>query len=424
MIKGRNVKLWRVDKVAEWRLCMGCGACRWACPNNAISLHDIIEKGIRPRINEDECHQCGKCVDVCPGIRLENSTHPIGEIKDLSEDWGPVLQIREGYAHDFNVRYKASSGGAATAIALWALEQGDYCGVLHIKEDPEDPVRSIPVFSRKRDDLIAAQGSRYSPASPCSAFDFIRSAEGKCVFIGKPCDCAALRKAGDLDSTLKEKAALIISIFCAGTPTTAGTLAILEEMGIQDKTRLRSFRYRGFGWPGSAMAIVRNNDTIKNVDDNELTFSMSYEQAWGKILTKYGQLRCRLCPDKTGEFADIAVGDPWYRERGNDVGRSLILIRSTTGLTCVQQTCESGYMKTEKSMWQRLPESQKSIHTGRRSLYGRMMVFKMLGIPAPHYVGFFLNRSWRHVNLLNKVKTITGTFKRIITRNWFAKDKI
>ena len=36
-----------------------------------------------------------------------------------------------------------------------------------------------------------------------------------------------------------------------------------------------------------------------------------------------------MCADHTGEFADIAVGDPWYRPHLDDEpGRSLVLARS------------------------------------------------------------------------------------------------
>ncbi len=36
----------RVNKIAAWRLYMGCGACKWACQKGAISLKDIPETSL------------------------------------------------------------------------------------------------------------------------------------------------------------------------------------------------------------------------------------------------------------------------------------------------------------------------------------------------------------------------------------------
>jgi coenzyme F420 hydrogenase subunit beta len=73
-------------------------------------------------------------------------------------------------------------------------------------------------------------------------------------------------------------------------------------MGV-DPSDLAQLRYRGNGWPGDATAQTRGGHRSR----------LSYADSWGSILTKHVQWRCRVCLDHTGEFADIAVGDPWYR---------------------------------------------------------------------------------------------------------------
>jgi len=101
--------------------------------------------------------------------------------------------------------------------------------------------------------LTACTGSRYSPAGPCEGLEQIRNATAHCVFIGKPCDVAALRKYQAIYPEVKDKVMAAISIFCAGTPSTEGTLSVLRKMGIS-KEKVLSFRYRGCGWPGNAVA--------------------------------------------------------------------------------------------------------------------------------------------------------------------------
>jgi len=416
-------RLWRADRVAAWRLCMGCGACKWACPVSAISLCDIVDKGIRPIVDESLCQKCGRCVDVCPGIKLAHGEPSKGCIEELISNWGPILQLQEGFATDKEIRFQGSSGGAATAIALWAVEKGGFAGVLHIKVDPNDPIRNIPTFSRTRADLMQTVGSRYAPAAPCQDFDQIKQADGPCVFIGKPCDCAALRKACKMDADLGARVGLIVSIFCAGTPTTGGTLVILQALKVEYPAQVISFRYRGHGWPGATMAVVRDQKTIDRIKAECRQYSMSYAKAWGDILTKHGQLRCRLCPDKTGEFADISLGDPWYREVQKDPGRSLILIRSRIGKKIWEVLQDHGYLEIESTIWNRLPDSQRSLYQGRCALWGRILMMKIWMIPVPVLSGFNLRENWKNLPLRQKVKTLSGTVRRIIQRNWVNPER-
>jgi coenzyme F420 hydrogenase subunit beta len=238
-----------------------------------------------------------------------------------------------------------------------------------------------------------------------------------------------------MDAKLAEKVGLIVSIFCAGTPTTAGTLAILKAMRIEDPGQLTSFRYRGHGWPGLATAETKDQSLINTdqlqVDSDQASgqmqtgsrqYNMSYTEAWGDILSKHGQLRCRLCPDRTGEFADISLGDPWYRNTQGDMGRSLVLVRSLTGGEIWKVLINQGYIKTEPSIWSRLPESQKSIFQGRCELFGRMLILKLGKIPYPVLKGFNLKQNWEELTVKRKVKTLIGTLRRTIQRSWTSPE--
>ena len=58
---------------------------------------------------------------------------------------------------------------------------------------------------------------------------------------------------------------------------------------------------------------------------------MSYMESWG-FLQRYRPYRCYLCPDGTGELADLSCGDPWYREILEDEpGHSLVVVRTERG---------------------------------------------------------------------------------------------
>jgi len=401
-----------VVDVARWRLCMGCGACVAACPEKNIQLVDVADQGLRPVVNSAKCRKCGECIKVCPGIEISHKSFNSETIPELRQAWGPVLEIWEGYAADPKIRYRGSSGGAATALALFCLENEQISGVLHIGADLENPLQNVPVFSRTKEELLACTGSRYSPAAPCQNFDWIENADSQSVFIGKPCDVAALRKAQALNPALKEKVNLAISIFCAGTPSTAGTYKVLESLGVKPE-EVEEFRYRGCGWPGMTFVKLRGgNGEIRQ---------MSYEESWGNILSNYVQLRCRLCPDSTGEFADISCGDPWYRDIEHDEpGRSLVLVRTERGRRILHGAMEAGYFELERAQPAVLAASQKAILKKRQMLFGRLLAMRLTFTPTPRFSGFCLKTNWKSLSSAGKIRSLLGTFYRVFPRGWHS----
>jgi len=218
------MKFKRVDQVVECRFCVGCGACASACPEHAIRLVDIRDQGLRPIITSEQCQKCGSCVKVCPSIEITHqSFNGRGQIiRELSQEWGPVLEVWEGFAADSDIRLRGSSGGAATALALYCVEKENFSGVLHIGASPKDPLQNVPVFTKGGEELLACTGSRYSPEAPCERLDWIADVPGPVVFIGKPCDVVALRKYENTHPELHGKIGLAISIFCAGNAHVGG----------------------------------------------------------------------------------------------------------------------------------------------------------------------------------------------------------
>jgi coenzyme F420 hydrogenase subunit beta len=146
---------------------------------------------------------------------------------------------------------------------------------------------------------------------------------------------------------------------------------------------------------------------------------MSYEEAWGDILCHHTQFRCRVCPDSTGEWADISCGDPWYREiEPGDPGRSLVLVRTPRGRAILRGAMESGFVLLEPADPETLPKSQISLLGRRRALWGRLAAFRVCRVPTPRYRGFSLFANWRRLSLRERLRSLFGTFYRIIQRHW------
>ena len=265
------------------------------------------------------------------------------------------------------------------------------------------------VLSRTREELLARTGSRYAPASPCDGLAQVEAAPAPCVFIGKPCDVAATRKARRTHRALDEKLGLTIAIFCAGTPSSRATLEMMKRMGVADPSQARSVRYRGNGWPG----MWRVEYAEGEVDGEPRAAETTYAESWHE-LQKHRQWRCYVCADHVGEFADIAVGDPWYREIPEDEpGLSLVLARTERGRRFLAEAVAAGYLTLERREPDVLVRSQPGLRETRGAIWGRILVTRLLGAAAPRYRRMPMFPTWlRELSARQKLSSIAGTIRR------------
>jgi coenzyme F420 hydrogenase subunit beta len=407
-----------IADVVAWRMCIGCGACASTCPNNAVSLRDIESQGIRAFHDGSSCKTCRQCIDVCPGYTYQPHKASLegSPISQLLPHWGPVVEIWEGHASDSHVHHVGSSGGVATALSLYLLENSNCEGILHTAPKSGEPWKNTTVVSTTREQVLQATGSRYAPASPCDGFSRLKNVKKGIVFVGKGCDVSALRNAQRVRSDLVDTIDCAIGIFCAGTPSTRGTLELLKKFNV-DLPKIQELRYRGRGWPGYFGVRVSGNENFQQL--------MSYADSWG-LLNSFRPLRCYLCPDGTAETADISCGDAWYRvssSTGSD-GISLVLARTGKGRQVVRDAIAKGYVTLSPVDPDALIRSQENLKEKRSSIAGRLFVLKMFGIPVPRFFGWPLGKNWLEIDTKEKIRSLVSTLKRILMRKLYQPQKI
>jgi coenzyme F420 hydrogenase subunit beta len=406
----------KLKDVVDWGLCTGCGACYYNCDKAAVTLINIPTIGIRPRFESDDCGNCVRCLSICPGYRLD-AHMAVGTVDhgdDSETDIGAVLEVWVGHACDTEIRYKGSSGGILSALALYCLEREHMRCVVHSSADDDQPLTNKTVTSFTRHQILARTGSRYSPASPCDGLKHIEESDGPCVFIGKPCDAAAVAMLRREREALDRNLGLVLTFFCAGTPSEQGTRDLLQDLEI-NPNQVTSIRYRGDGWPGRFRALR---------DDYSADSSMSYLESWDR-LTRYRPLRCNLCPDGLGRIADISCGDAWhnYDESGNP-GRSLVLVRTKRGQDILHRAIAAKYIELTPVDSRAVFAAQTSLLQRRRELFGRLLAMRLLMIPTPRFIHFSLLRSWLRLPFRKKVQTIAGTLRRAIARRWWLRRSV
>lgn len=405
-----------IQDIVDWGLCTGCGACYSVCAKNAVTLENIEHVGIRPRFKPGACSGCTDCLDVCPGHAVNAATQARQKTGAARADGliGPVLGVWEGYAADGEIRFRASSGGALTALALYCLEQEGMAFVLHTGMDPRAPWKNITVMSSSRQELMRHAGSRYNASSPCDSLALIEATDRPCVFIGKPCDAAAVAALRAKRPALHKNLGLVLTFFCAGTPSAGATLDLLKKLAVPTAD-IKGLRYRGNGWPGG-FAVAHSDGAYRQLQ--------SYRDCW-HFLQKYRCLRCHLCPDGLGQMADIACGDAWHRyeKTAHDPGRSLVLARSAHGRNMLEKAIAAGYLQLAPSCAENVIRAQGLVHR-RRQLFGRLLARRLLLIPSTRFTGFNLFQNWAELSLLAQIKSVLATFKRLLRRSQWHKNPL
>lgn len=286
--------------------------------------------------------------------------------------------------------------------------------VVHTGMDEGQPWKNRTVISRTRQQLLANAGSRYCTSSPCELFDVIEKSEGRCVFIGKPCDVAALAKARRLSPHLDAHVGLALSFFCAGTPCSDAVRELAEGLGVE-ADEISSLRFRGQGWPGPFQVQSTQGGDPK---------TMAYLRAWKK-LAKRRPFRCHICPDGMGQLSDITSGDAWnrYTGEGESDGISHVVVRTGRGRRLLESAAEAGYVELTPSKVEDIVKAQ-GIYLRRAVVFGRLIGMRLCGVPTPRFPHFKLFSSWLRTNPLVMARSIFGTLERMVVRKLWRRSPL
>lgn len=395
-----------VEKIIQNELCTGCGICA-SISDNKIQMGLSAQGYLRPVIHQPlSSIQESIIQDVCPGITLKHESldatyHPI---------WGPLIQVRTGYAVNPEVRFAGSSGGALSALLIYLLENRLVDYVLHIGVANDDPLLNEIKVSRNHAEVVSNAGSRYAPSAPLVNIDEYLKGEGKFAFVGKPCDVAALRQYGRKNPAVSQKIPYMLAFMCAGVPSIEGTYAILNRFNTK-KEDVRSFVYRGNGWPGMTR-VEKHDGTSHEVD---------YGTSWGSILNRYLQPRCKICPDGIGEFADVVCADAWYGKDGypdfsEQDGRSLIISRTKVGDDLVNTSCDTNYLCTASLPIADISQMQPYQEMRKKMVLSRLLALKIFSRVTPEYVNLGLYKAALMGGIIANMRNFIGMAKRLVLR--------
>jgi len=318
--------------VVKKRLCCGCGACAVACPEGALTMVEG-ERYNYAAVDAKRCKSCERCCTVCPSVEFLSRG---GTVQRQAS--GTCAACYLAHATDESVRRDAASGGFISALLIYLLALREIDGAVLVAADNEHPFQNCSRVARTREAVLLSMGSRYSPASACTAIQEILDVPGRYAFVGKPCEISAVRNLQQVTPLLRERVVLAIGLFCAQTPARNRTVELLRARRV-DMGQVRKVTYRGLGWPGAFSAW----------DGEGPVCGMPYAEAWRFLAGGVPALRCLLCADGVSRDADLSVGDPWGAPQAIDIGlgRSLVLARTAVGARVTEQAASGGVVSLE-----------------------------------------------------------------------------
>ncbi len=411
------MKIKSVEDIVSLDLCVGCGICQAIAGEDRINIQLDKEGFLRPSVLGNYAQYWNTIKQVCPGIAVRHARNVGNRLWDKL--WGPVVDVKAGYATDEALRWCGSSGGAVSALLCYLLEQGHVDYALHIGVSSADPLQNQVYLSQNREDVVRCAGSRYAPAAPLT--DFKRTLEknsGRIAFVGKPCDVAALRDFLQVYPHLASRVYCMIAFMCAGTPSIYATKDMVTSMGA-DSAKVVDLRYRGHGWPGQVRAVM----------DNGIVHKTSYHDSWGKILGRQLQFRCKICADGDGQLSDITCGDAWYIEDGKPSfeerpGRSLILCRTPRGQSILDKAVRAHYLAVDPFTLEDVQVIQPYQAMRRRLVASRLLAMLVAGVSFPRYRGFHLVYNALQVSLGDNWRSFTGMLRRLRNKRYYENRLI
>ena len=399
-----------LNEICASGLCVGCGICQSLAGQEHVEM-TLVEPGyLRPKTKKPIPQEVMNTIlDVCPGVRIDGACVENTPLSDAV--MGPGVSVWRGNASHDEVQFRAAAGGALTALAMYLVDSGEVSFVLHVCAARDAPMLSERKLSFDAGAVLDGAASRYGPAAPLVDVTQLLDRAEPFAFIGKPCDVAAVKNLARHDKRAAELIKYTLTLSCAGVPALEFSTQFLERHAMDEKN-LSEFRYRGHGWPGPTYAKTSDG---REARESYLEMWYPYNEKWKT------QFRCKICPDATGELADITSVDDWptgFPEKDERVGRSLVVARTKAADQLVRKAIDAGYltMQPAAEKMQGLHQTQPHQVNKKRGVLARLITMWLSGLAVPRFTNMRLLASALTIHPLFHLRNGKGLRARVRER--------
>ena len=304
-----------ISLILEKKQCCGCGACINACKTKALKYSHDRYGFIIPKLNNEKCIQCGKCLIVCAAEH---------------QDGNESLEAYAAMAKNIEDRWRASSGGIFGVISKKFIENNGI--VVGAKMDNDFTVHHE--IAKDEDSLKSILRSKYIQSDMRYIYDEIMELlkNGKIVlFSGTPCQVSAVKNY--IPMKYRENL-FLIDVVCHGVPSQTFFNSYISHLETK-KGEIESYQFRAKRQVNNGMNCffsykVKGKDTvIRNWPED--TFNYLYMKSYIYRDSCYSCLY-----SNTKRCSDITLCDYWgwnNYQRGFEMGSTVsgVLINTDKG---------------------------------------------------------------------------------------------
>ncbi len=283
---------------------------------------------------------------------------------------GKFKGVYIAHSLDKEIRKKASSGGAVTALLKFVLNNKIVDRVISVGFDKEAPYKYKILKIADSKDLDKTIGSKYVKIPLNEILELVGEKE-KTAIVGLPCiidPLAKLKERGKYKNII-----LMIGLFCGWGFDSRATDYLIKKAGIK-KEDIKSIDYRGGKYPGGF--------SVETKDNRILRFKKYHYDIVNLLFRPVGCVNCKFY---TSEQADISIGDAWLKDKED---WSTIILRTKIGKTIFDKTIEEKYIKAEKIEPELVIRSHW--HNIKHKKIGDSLLFrfiiKILNVPLVRYI--------------------------------------
>lgn len=278
-----------MPKLCSYDQCTSCMACFNACPFGAISVIETSLSAKVPTIDVEKCKNCGMCEKSCPVINKRILFYPQGAVALYTKDAGDICTCASGGAATAFSRKIIADGG----IVYGATSVGGYPKIIRVDE---------------LSGLEQLKGSKYVYCDPQHIYKAVKAdlnLDRKCLFIGTPCEVAAL-----LNYLGKKYNGLYtIDLICHGTPPFEYLKQHLQNKGI-NASNVGNITFRG-NIDFHTVVYDKKGKIIYKCDQYEDEYFAAFMKG---VMFRPACYNCQFaCPERV---SDITIGDFWGVEKG------------------------------------------------------------------------------------------------------------
>lgn len=340
----------KMNMICREDKCTGCRACLNICGHSAIQIVNNnldIEIAV---INKNKCIDCGLCKMVCPQ-------------NNVDETFYLPQKCYASWSLNKEIRRKSASGGIASELYHWAIENDIWIAGVSYTEEKE------VIFSLTKDlkKIKSFKNSKYVYSNMKFIYkdiaDKLKNGEGV-LFIGLPCQLDGLKKYLKIKKIPLEQL-ILIDLVCHGTAPNRYLSQHIKRIESKKKKKAKEISFRdpeAYTYTYTFTLKQQGSPFYSKKVESDDTYQVGYHKG---IIYRENCYQCKYaCMERIGDItlADFSYVGTKAECAYDNKNVSCVLVNSQKGIGVIQSLEKRGKIFCEERPIQEEVDYELMLH--------------------------------------------------------------